>query len=103
MRRRVFTEDGWANKEAAWVNERCELLPGSWKCLGVEVGLFFRNRFAFRTARMHERFLPASPNWYCSRCSDVNSHGVLGFGAKNTVYLLKVSASSAAVLGRKRL
>ncbi|KAF4077608.1 hypothetical protein AMELA_G00210050 [Ameiurus melas] len=51
---------------------------------------------------MHERFLPASPNWYCSRCSDVNSHGVLGFGAKNTVYLLNVSASSAAVLGELR-
>lgn len=50
---------------------------------------------------MHERLLPASPNWYCSRCSDVNSHGVLGFGAKNTVYLLKVNAasSSAGVLG----
>ncbi|KAK3524646.1 hypothetical protein QTP70_033871 [Hemibagrus guttatus] len=51
---------------------------------------------------MHERLLPASPNWYCSRCSDVNSHGVLGFGAKNTVYLLKVSASSAEVLGELR-
>ncbi|XP_060792483.1 gem-associated protein 5 [Neoarius graeffei] len=55
---------------------------------------------------MHERLLPASPNWYCSRCSDVNSHGVLGFGAKNTVYLLKVNAasssSSAGVLGELR-
>uniref|UniRef100_A0A8B9H898 Gem (nuclear organelle) associated protein 5 n=1 Tax=Astyanax mexicanus TaxID=7994 RepID=A0A8B9H898_ASTMX len=49
--------------------------------------------------RMHERLLPASPNWYCSRCSDVNSSGVLGFGAKSTVYLLKVTADSAAVLG----
>uniref|UniRef100_W5KHC4 Gem nuclear organelle associated protein 5 n=1 Tax=Astyanax mexicanus TaxID=7994 RepID=W5KHC4_ASTMX len=48
---------------------------------------------------MHERLLPASPNWYCSRCSDVNSSGVLGFGAKSTVYLLKVTADSAAVLG----
>ncbi|XP_072517898.1 gem-associated protein 5 [Salminus brasiliensis] len=48
---------------------------------------------------MHERLLPASPNWYCSRCSDVNRSGVLGFGAKNTVYLLKVTAASAAVLG----
>lgn len=52
---------------------------------------------------MHERLLPASPNWYCSCCSDVNKHGVLGFGAKNTVYLLKVSATSAQVLGMKFL
>ncbi|GAA6078032.1 gem-associated protein 5 [Tachysurus ichikawai] len=51
---------------------------------------------------MHERLLPASPNWYCSCCSDVNKHGVLGFGAKNTVYLLKVSATSAQVLGELR-
>lgn len=50
---------------------------------------------------MHERLLPASPNWYCARCSDVNGLGVLGFGAKNSVYLLQVSARSAAVLGRK--
>ncbi|KAB5548648.1 hypothetical protein PHYPO_G00058010 [Pangasianodon hypophthalmus] len=51
---------------------------------------------------MHERLLPASPNWYCSRCSDVNSRGVLGFGAKNTVFLLQVNAASAAVLGELR-
>uniref|UniRef100_A0AAR2JW11 Anaphase-promoting complex subunit 4 WD40 domain-containing protein n=1 Tax=Pygocentrus nattereri TaxID=42514 RepID=A0AAR2JW11_PYGNA len=49
--------------------------------------------------RMHERVLSASPNWYCSRCSDVNRRGVLGFGAKSTVYLVKVTAASAAVLG----
>ncbi|XP_076836153.1 gem-associated protein 5 isoform X2 [Brachyhypopomus gauderio] len=48
---------------------------------------------------MHERLLPASPNWYCSRCSDVNTKGVLGFGAKNTVYLLKLTATSPTVLG----
>ncbi|KAL7844635.1 hypothetical protein SRHO_G00231740 [Serrasalmus rhombeus] len=48
---------------------------------------------------MHERVLSASPNWYCSRCSDVNRRGVLGFGAKSTVYLVKVTAASAAVLG----
>ncbi|KAI4880888.1 hypothetical protein NFI96_029768 [Prochilodus magdalenae] len=48
---------------------------------------------------MHERALPASPNWYCSRCSDVNRNGVLGFGAKNTVYLVRVTAASAAVIG----
>uniref|UniRef100_A0A672SYH1 Gem nuclear organelle associated protein 5 n=1 Tax=Sinocyclocheilus grahami TaxID=75366 RepID=A0A672SYH1_SINGR len=43
--------------------------------------------------------LPASPNWYCSRCSDINGKGVLGFGAKNTIYLLNVTASSPAVTG----
>lgn len=48
---------------------------------------------------MHERHLPASPNWYCSRCSDINSKGVFGFGAKNTVYLLNVTAASPAVAG----
>lgn len=50
--------------------------------------------------RMRERLLPASPNWYCSRCSDVNQAGVLGFGAKNTIYLVKVAAASATVIGR---
>ncbi|XP_062868196.1 gem-associated protein 5 [Trichomycterus rosablanca] len=48
---------------------------------------------------MHERLLPASPNWYCSRCSDINQKGVLGFGAKNTIYLLKLTTSSPTVLG----
>lgn len=48
---------------------------------------------------MHERSLPASPNWYCSRCSDVNSSGLLGVGAKNTIYLIDVSASSCRVTG----
>lgn len=48
---------------------------------------------------MKERSLPASPNWYCSRCSDVNSHGLLGVGAKNIVYLIDVSASSCRVTG----
>ncbi|KAM7374027.1 hypothetical protein PAMP_006704 [Pampus punctatissimus] len=48
---------------------------------------------------MHERSLPASPNWYCSRCSDVNSSGLLGFGAKNIIYLCDVSASSCRISG----
>uniref|UniRef100_A0A9J7Y567 Gem nuclear organelle associated protein 5 n=1 Tax=Cyprinus carpio carpio TaxID=630221 RepID=A0A9J7Y567_CYPCA len=48
---------------------------------------------------MHQRHLPASPNWYCSRCSDINGKGVLGFGAKNTIYLLNVTAASPAVTG----
>lgn len=49
---------------------------------------------------MHERSLPASPNWYCSRCSDVNSSGLLGVGAKNIIYLIDVSASSCRVVGK---
>lgn len=48
---------------------------------------------------MHERSLPASPNWYCSRCSDVNSSGLLGVGAKNIIYLIDVTASSGSVVG----
>uniref|UniRef100_A0A673CB35 Gem (nuclear organelle) associated protein 5 n=1 Tax=Sphaeramia orbicularis TaxID=375764 RepID=A0A673CB35_9TELE len=48
---------------------------------------------------MHERSLPASPNWYCSRCSDVNSSGLLGIGAKNIIYLIEVCASSCRVKG----
>uniref|UniRef100_A0A669B928 Gem nuclear organelle associated protein 5 n=1 Tax=Oreochromis niloticus TaxID=8128 RepID=A0A669B928_ORENI len=44
---------------------------------------------------MRERSLPASPNWYCSRCSDVSSSGLLGVGAKNIIYLIDVSASSS--------
>ncbi|XP_067279669.1 gem-associated protein 5 isoform X2 [Pseudorasbora parva] len=48
---------------------------------------------------MHQRHLPASPNWYCSRCSDINGKGVLGFGAKNNIYLVNVTAASPAVTG----
>ncbi|KAG7217173.1 hypothetical protein INR49_027714 [Caranx melampygus] len=48
---------------------------------------------------MHERSLPASPNWYCSRCSDVSRGGLLGVGAKNIIYLIDVSASSCRVVG----
>ncbi|KAJ4930287.1 hypothetical protein JOQ06_019292 [Pogonophryne albipinna] len=48
---------------------------------------------------MHERSLPASPNWYCSRSSDVSSSGLLGVGAKNIIYLIDVSASSCRVVG----
>ncbi|XP_033834692.1 gem-associated protein 5 [Periophthalmus magnuspinnatus] len=48
---------------------------------------------------MHERCLPAAPNWYCSRCSDVSEAGLFGFGAKNTIYLVQVSASSCRVTG----
>ncbi|KAF7655287.1 hypothetical protein LDENG_00058260 [Lucifuga dentata] len=48
---------------------------------------------------MKERSLPASPNWYCSRCCDVNGSGILGFGAKNTIYLIDVSAASCRTVG----
>lgn len=48
---------------------------------------------------MHERSLPASPNWYCSRCSDVSRSGLLGVGAKNIIFLIDVSASSCRVVG----
>uniref|UniRef100_A0A8C4H2J4 Gem (nuclear organelle) associated protein 5 n=1 Tax=Dicentrarchus labrax TaxID=13489 RepID=A0A8C4H2J4_DICLA len=52
---------------------------------------------------MHERSLPASPNWYCSRCSDVSSGGLLGVGAKNIIYLIEASASSCELVGHKDL
>ncbi|NXX93521.1 GEMI5 protein, partial [Centropus bengalensis] len=40
-----------------------------------------------------ERALPASPNWYSSRCSDASSDGRLfGFAARSRVCLLDVSA-----------
>uniref|UniRef100_A0A8C8VFV3 Gem nuclear organelle associated protein 5 n=1 Tax=Pelusios castaneus TaxID=367368 RepID=A0A8C8VFV3_9SAUR len=43
-----------------------------------------------------ERALPASPNWYCGRCSDTCGAGRLfGFGARNSVYLLEVGAAPA--------
>ncbi|XP_077182554.1 gem-associated protein 5 isoform X3 [Paroedura picta] len=38
-----------------------------------------------------ERVLPASPNWYCSRCSDASEDGSLfGFAARNSICLLVV-------------
>uniref|UniRef100_A0A3B5MNQ1 Gem (nuclear organelle) associated protein 5 n=1 Tax=Xiphophorus couchianus TaxID=32473 RepID=A0A3B5MNQ1_9TELE len=48
---------------------------------------------------MRERSLPASPNWYSSRCSDVSSSGLLGVGAKSVIYLIEVSAASCRVTG----
>lgn len=48
---------------------------------------------------MADRSLPASPNWYCSRCSDVSGSGLLGVGARNVVYLIDVSASACRVTG----
>uniref|UniRef100_A0A667XLE8 Gem nuclear organelle associated protein 5 n=1 Tax=Myripristis murdjan TaxID=586833 RepID=A0A667XLE8_9TELE len=43
---------------------------------------------------MHERSLPASPNWYCSRCSDVSDRGVLAFGARSVIHLAEVGDRS---------
>ncbi|XP_061659471.1 gem-associated protein 5 [Syngnathoides biaculeatus] len=48
---------------------------------------------------MYERLLPASPNWYCSRCCDVSVGGLLGFGAKNFIYLIDVSAATCMTQG----
>lgn len=48
---------------------------------------------------MFKRILPASPNWYSSRCSDVSSTGLLGVGAKNVIYLIQVSVSDCTVVG----
>ncbi|MED6293161.1 hypothetical protein CHARACLAT_007880 [Characodon lateralis] len=48
---------------------------------------------------MRNRSLPASPNWYSARCSDVSSSGLLGAGAKNVIYLIEVSATSCRVTG----
>lgn len=100
VRRRALQKPGGrARKKHGWMKG---VVAAWWlEELGVELELCFYNPLVFKIIGMHERLLPASPNWYCSRCSDVNSHGVLGFGAKNIVYLLKVSASSAAVIGMK--
>uniref|UniRef100_A0A667Y1U1 Gem nuclear organelle associated protein 5 n=1 Tax=Myripristis murdjan TaxID=586833 RepID=A0A667Y1U1_9TELE len=46
-----------------------------------------------------KRSLPASPNWYCSRCSDVSDRGVLAFGARSVIHLAEVSASGCTLLG----
>uniref|UniRef100_UPI00398EDF24 gem-associated protein 5 isoform X2 n=1 Tax=Pristiophorus japonicus TaxID=55135 RepID=UPI00398EDF24 len=45
------------------------------------------------------RALSPSPNWYCSRCSDTSPGGVLGFGAKNSIFLLGLSPSQPLALG----
>ncbi|XP_038005703.1 gem-associated protein 5 isoform X1 [Motacilla alba alba] len=46
------------------------------------------------------RALPASPNWYSSRCSDVSSDGHLfGFAARHRVCLLDVAAAAPTFYG----
>ncbi|KAJ7316523.1 hypothetical protein JRQ81_002685 [Phrynocephalus forsythii] len=47
-----------------------------------------------------ERVLPASPNWYCSRCSDASQDGRLfGFAARHAVCLLEVRRAAPAFYG----
>ncbi|XP_068554329.1 gem-associated protein 5 isoform X1 [Anas acuta] len=42
------------------------------------------------------RVLPASPNWYCSRCSDTSADGrFFGFAARHRICLLDVSSPAA--------
>uniref|UniRef100_A0A8C5M8N3 Gem nuclear organelle associated protein 5 n=1 Tax=Leptobrachium leishanense TaxID=445787 RepID=A0A8C5M8N3_9ANUR len=45
-----------------------------------------------------ERALSASPNWYCSRCSDA-AGGLLGFGARNSIFLLRISPEEPGFYG----
>ncbi|XP_078062482.1 gem-associated protein 5 isoform X2 [Mustelus asterias] len=48
---------------------------------------------------MPGKVLTPSPNWYCSRCSDTSPRGILGFGAKNSVFLLDTSPRQPLILG----
>ncbi|KAJ7406167.1 Gem-associated protein 5 [Willisornis vidua] len=49
---------------------------------------------------MGVRALPASPNWYSSRCSDASSDGRLfGFAARHRICLLDVSAAAPTFYG----
>ncbi|NXG30564.1 GEMI5 protein, partial [Dromaius novaehollandiae] len=46
------------------------------------------------------RVLPASPNWYSSRCSDASGDGRLfGFGARHSICLLDVGSAAPAFYG----
>ncbi|XP_026540805.1 gem-associated protein 5-like [Notechis scutatus] len=47
-----------------------------------------------------ESVLPASPNWYCSRCSDASQDGHLfGFAARHSVCLLEVRPTAPTFYG----
>ncbi|XP_072846121.2 gem-associated protein 5 [Pogona vitticeps] len=53
-----------------------------------------------KAAAAVERVLPASPNWYCSRCSDSSKDGRLfGFAARHAVYLLEVRGAAPSFYG----
>lgn len=46
------------------------------------------------------RVLPASPNWYCSRCSDTSGDGRLfGFAARHRISVLDVSTATPTFHG----
>lgn len=46
------------------------------------------------------RVLPASPNWYSSRCSDASSDGRLfGFAARHRVCLLEIGGAAPKFYG----
>ncbi|XP_066446558.1 gem-associated protein 5 [Eleutherodactylus coqui] len=45
-----------------------------------------------------DRMLSASPNWYCSRSSDA-AGGLMGFAARNSVYLLRISPQEPGLYG----
>ncbi|XP_032885648.1 gem-associated protein 5 isoform X2 [Amblyraja radiata] len=54
---------------------------------------------------MSDRLLPPSPNWYLGRCSDAAPAAAaahLGFGAKNSVFLLDVTRGRPQILGELR-
>ncbi|XP_067900168.1 gem-associated protein 5 [Heterodontus francisci] len=48
---------------------------------------------------MPGKVLTPSPNWYCSRCSDTSPRGILGFGAKNSIFLLEITPGQPLILG----
>ncbi|XP_063303907.1 gem-associated protein 5 [Pelobates fuscus] len=45
-----------------------------------------------------DRALSASPNWYCSRCSDA-AGGLFGFGARNSICLMRISPEEPGLYG----
>ncbi|KAM8972948.1 gem-associated protein 5 isoform 2-T2 [Pelodytes ibericus] len=44
------------------------------------------------------RMLSASPNWYCSRCSDA-AGGLFGFGARNSIHLMRITPEEPGFYG----
>nr|XP_033783003.1 gem-associated protein 5 [Geotrypetes seraphini] len=45
-----------------------------------------------------EKILSASPNWYCSRCSDA-ANGLFGFAARNAICILRITPLEPAFYG----
>ena len=48
---------------------------------------------------MTKYVLPASPNWYCSRVTDANKHGVFVFGAKHSIFVWNINVKPPRHLG----